>query len=382
MNILQQARNLQPQLVDWRRQLHRCPEVGFDLPETMAFLKRELEGMGYAPADLGKAGLMAEMGEPGGRTVLLRADVDGLGIREEAAVEFASPNGKMHACGHDLHATMLLGAAALIKKIPFSGVRVRFYFQPAEELLQGAAAGVNAGVCDGADEAYMLHTAVNTGLRPGTVILPPAGVIAPSADYFEISLQGKGCHGADPASGVDALSVAARILLGLQHLPAREFPSGERGVVTVGSLSGGDSFNVLSDTVTLRGTFRCYDESFRQQLKTRVEEIAHSTAIAYRTRAAVSFPSGCPSLENHSQLRERALGRLVSIFGQDGVLDVTTPSGTAGSEDFAVISRTVPSVMMAIAAGDPGVGLHHPKVVFDESCLAYGVAALYGMLHA
>lgn len=378
MDILKEAQALQPQLIRWRRQLHRCPEVGVDLPQTKAFVLGELTALGYTPTDLGAGGIVAEAGQ--GEMVLLRADMDGLPLKEEADLEFSSQNGNFHGCGHDLHTAMLLGVAALVKKAErqLSG-GVRFFFQTGEETLQGASAGIQAGVCRGVSRAYMLHCAVNTNLKTGTVILPPEGIIAPSADYFEITVHGKGCHGADPASGIDPLSAAARILTGLQHLSAREIPSGERAAITVGTLQGGDAFNVIPNRAVLRGSLRCYDEAFRKTLKVRVEEIAKLISVAFSARADVSFPFGCPTLYNNKAVREESLTGLQSVC-KDFLLVLQTPSGTAGSEDFALISRTVPSLMVALAAGNPGVGLHHPNVTFDESCLSYGVAALMGML--
>lgn len=392
MDILNQAKDLQERLVAWRRALHACPETGFDLPRTKALILQELTSLGYSPEEVGRGCIVARVGtaelagsgsgaarvgSAEGAEVLLRADMDGLAIPEATKVEFRATNGKMHACGHDMHAAMLLGAAAILKAREGELSRgVRLLFQGAEETLQGAADAVAHGVCEGVGAAYMLHVTVNTGLPVGTVIVPPPGVIAPSADYFEITVRGKGCHGADPASGIDPLSAAARILLGLQHLPAREIPSGERGMLTVGMIHGGDAFNVIPEAARLGGSLRCYGEDFRQVLKTRTEQIARGVAEAFRTRAEVQFPAQCPSLVNDEGLRNRLCDALRGELGTDRLIVVDTPTGTAGSEDFAVISRTVPSVMLALAAGDPTVALHHPGIVFDEDALVYGTAAL------
>lgn len=381
MDILARAKDLMPTLVSWRRTLHACPEIGFDLPQTKAFLMGELTKMGYVPRIIGKGSIVVEIGPKGEDMILLRADMDGLAVKEETNLSFRAKNGNMHACGHDLHTAMLLGAALILKEQEASlRRRVRLLFQPAEELLQGATDALSAGVCDGVGEAYMLHVTVNTKLPAGTVILPPAGEIAPSADFFEISVQGKGCHGADPGSGVDPLSVAARILLGLQHLPAREFPSGKLGALTIGSVQGGDSYNVIPDSARLRGSFRCYGEEFRAFLKTRVDEIAHTTATGFRASATVSFPAGCPSLKNDETLRNRLPPILEHTLGNKGFLVANSSSSTAGSEDFAVLSHAVPSVMLALAAGEPGVPLHHPKIDFDETALPYGTATLVSVV--
>ncbi len=377
MDILTKALALQTTLSRWRQTLHACPEVGFDLPRTKTFLLQELTAMGYAPKEVGKGSIVAEIGNKAEETVLLRADIDGLAIKEEADLPFRADNGNMHACGHDLHAATLLGVAKLLKGREETLLRrVRLLFQPAEEILQGAEDACRAGICDGVCEAYMLHVTVNTGLSVGTVIIPPAGEIAPAADFFEITVHGKGCHGAEPSKGIDPLSAAARILLGLQNLPARECSPEGRSAVSVGALQGGDSFNVIPDSALLRGSLRCFGEELHAFLKGRVEEIARLTAAAFRTEAKTEFIAGCPSLWNDESLRRKLPKALESALGKEKVLSVESSSSTAGSEDFAVISHRVPSVMLALAAGDPGVALHHPKVVFDERALPYGVAAL------
>lgn len=378
MNYLSEIRPYADRAVALRRRLHACPEQGFDLPQTMGVIRQTLQEFGISPTGLGKGALTANFGPKTGDGILLRADCDGLSGKEESGLSFAAQNGRMHACGHDLHTAMLLGLVPFLKEREGELSRpVRLLFQPAEETLEGALDAVNCGVCDGVREAYMVHVTVGSGLPSGTVILPPAGVTAPSADFFEIAVQGKGCHGADPASGIDPLAAAARILLTLEHLPAREFPSGERAALTVGSLQGGDSHNVIPDKALLKGTMRCYNEDLRKTLKARIRAVSEGISLAHGTKAQVNFSSGCPSLCNDSSLRESAREILAS-FLRERFFSVPGPAGTgtAGSEDFAVISRTVPSLMLALSAGDGGgYPLHHPKVVFDEGCIPYGMAA-------
>jgi len=375
-NFLEDAVPLSAHLTELRRRLHACPEIGFELPRTRAVILEELARLRIEAAEVGNGSIVAQIGEKPAQ-VLLRADMDGLPVKEETELPFASSNGAMHACGHDLHTAILLGAAALLKKQEKRLSRgVRLLFQPAEELLQGAADAVRAGVTEGIGKAYMLHGAVNTGRPAGTVFLPPAGVIAPSADYFQLTVRGKGCHGADPASGIDPLSAACRILLGLQHLPSREFPPGGRAALTVGALQGGEAYNAIPDSARIRGSMRCFDEDFRNRLKARIREISEGISDAFRCGISVEFPAGCPSLQNDAVLRKQAEEGLISSLGSERVVVIDPPAQGGGSEDFAEISRAVPSLMLSLAAGDPGVPLHHPKVVFDEACLPYGAAAL------
>lgn len=228
----------------------------------------------------------------------------------------------------------------------------------------------------------MIHVTAGTPMPAGMVIICPPGVSAPAADYFTITVQGKGCHGSAPHNGIDALTAAAHILLGLQEIHARELPSGEDAVLTVGTFQGGTAPNVIADTATLAGTIRTYSEQTRSFLKERMQSISRAIAEAYRASVTVEFGSGCPTLVNDKALGQLLDACLKETLGTNMVLNAADLGGTmrgGGSEDFAYISQEVPSVMLALAAGHPDLGYpypqHHPKVTFDESVLSTGAAA-------
>ncbi len=373
---------MQEDLVAWRRYLHEHAEVGFDLNKTTDFIKGELEKMGCAPQKCGRAGLVATLGE-GKHTFLLRADMDGLPVKEKTGKSFACKHGHMHACGHDMHAAMLLGAAKLLKGREWElGGKVRLLFQPAEELLEGAKDVIEAGVLKGVDGAMMIHVLTNVELPVGTVIVAK-GVSAPAADYFTIEVKGKSCHGSTPWKGVDALTVAARILLALQEISARELVPATPFVLTVGSLQGGVAGNVIADYAVLKGTLRAFDEGTRTTVKKRIEEIVKGMAQTFRARVKVSYEGGCPTLVNDEKLAVFAEKVGKELLGENCVFNSQTLGGdtkekSGGSEDFAYISHEIPSVMAAIAAGETKKGyaypLHHPKVDFDEDALCVGAA--------
>lgn len=332
------------------------------------------------PKECGKAGLTATIGE-GEKTVLLRADMDALPIREETDEPFKSENGNMHACGHDMHAAMLLGAAALLKKHEkeLNG-RVKLVFQPAEEILSGAKNMLQAGVLKKPkpQAALMLHVTAGVPAPTGTVFISEAEICAPAADYFTIKLQGKGGHGSSPRDGVDALHAAAHILLALEEIPAREISLSLPAVLTIGKLSGGDAANAIAGKASMSGTLRCYDEDLRAQIKKRVKEIAQGIAASFRAEASVRFTSGCPSFKNDLRLAAFCKKSAEELLGKRAVIPSAQSSGA--SEDFAYISREIPATMLAVAAGSPEDGhtrlLHHPQVTFDENALPVG-AALY-----
>ena len=385
--ILSRSRELCQEMTEHRRFLHAHAETGFDLKQTLPYVRNVLENMGYSVSECGKAGLTATVGKPGGKVLLLRADMDALPIREEAEVPFACGNGNMHACGHDMHTAMLLGAAKLLKEQEnnLNGM-VKFMFQGAEEIFEGSADMIQNGILKDPkpDAAMMLHVTAGLPLPAGTVIVSSPGVSAPAADYFAIKVQGKGCHGSAPQNGVDPITAAAHILIALQEIHARELAATEEAVLTIGTFHGGNAENVIADSVTMGGTIRTYDENTRAYLKERMTDISRGIASAFRASVEVSFGSGCPTLFNDKVFSELVSGYMTDLFGNTGAFTTARlsggkPSRGGGSEDFAYISQEIPSVMLALAAGEPKNGhcfpQHHPKVTFDEATLPYGCAA-------
>ena len=389
--LMEEASKLKEAIVSDRRYLHTHPGTGFDLNDTKTYVKSELQNMGYDPKECGKAGLVALAGgKKPGKVFLLRADMDALPIQEEADVTFASDNGCMHACGHDMHTAMLLGAARILKQHEdeIEGT-IKLMFQPAEEIFEGSQDMINAGLLANpkVDAALMIHVMAGMPFQPGTVVVSAPGVSAPAADYFEIKVQGKGCHGSMPNTGMDPLNVAAHILIALQEIHARELAMNDQAVLTIGTMHAGTAANVIPDTVVMGGSIRTFDEETRSFIKKRMQEITKGIAISFRTTAKVTFGSGCPTLVNDKELSLCAENYVKELLGQGrafSVAELNAMSGdqksnkSAGSEDFAYVSHQVPSIMLALAAGQPEKGYqypqHHPMVKFDEEALTYGCA--------
>lgn len=376
--LLHEARSYEEELISIRRALHEHAEIGFDLVETKAFVIEQLKDMGYVPQNCGKSGIVATIGDKNSKdkVFLLRADMDALPINEESGESFACTNGNMHACGHDMHTTMLLGAAKLLKKYEdkLQGT-VKLVFQPAEELLEGSKDMIESGVLDNpkVDAGMMIHVMSGVAIREGTVIVSEPGISAPSADYFTIKVKGKGCHGSMPQDGIDALSAASYIIIALQELSSREMSIGDKAIITIGSLNAGKSPNVISDVAVMKGSMRTYNENLREYLKIRIKEISENISKAFRAEANVSFDSGAPTLVNDSNLSNSAKKIL------EDVAMVIKPEGKiagGGSEDFAYVSHKIPTIMVALSAGSKENGyefpLHHPKVRFDEGILPLG----------
>ncbi len=386
--IFKAAKAMQKQLVTDRRFLHAHAEVGFALEHTVRYVTERLQKAGYQVKPCGKAGVIAEIGDfsKNNGAILLRADMDALPIKENSGEPFACKTGNMHACGHDMHAAMLLGAASLLKARQTELKRpVRLLFQSAEEILEGAKEAMENGALDCVEKAAMLHVLTDIPLKAGTLVVPTAGVGAPAADYFEISVNGKACHGSTPQNGVDALTAAAHILLALQELPARELPTNIPAVLTVGKMQAGVAGNAIPDRAELCGTLRAMDEGLREYIKKRLVEIAQTQARVFRAKAQTKFLGGCPTLQNDGGMVAFTLDILRKVLGEKQVLSAADLGGgvknaSGGSEDFAYITHKVPSVMLALAAGEKNKGyeypLHHPKARFDESVLPIGAATL------
>ncbi len=385
-NYLTQANEIKNEIVEIRRSLHKNAETGFDLTETIKIIKDKLTELSCDFTDCGKNGIVCVIGKKNNKPAfLLRADMDALPVAEQTNLEYACENGNMHACGHDMHSAMLLGAAKLLKEHEneLEG-QVKLVFEPAEEILSGAKNMIENGVLTSPEVggAFMLHVMAGVPQRVGTAIVSGGGVSAPGADYFTINVKGKGCHGSMPQQGIDAITVAAHILIALQEISARELGVEDAAVITVGSFCGGNAGNVIADCANMYGTLRTFNEDLRAYIKKRIECIVNSIAQAFRADACVTYTSGCPSLINDSELSSFMEAHLKSLLGEDMVLSSTAlgMSIKGGSDDFAYISREVPSITIALAAGEPEKGFthpqHHPKVMFDEECLPVG-AAIY-----
>lgn len=350
--------------------LHSIPEIGFELPRTIKYIRGVLENLGYCITECG-GGVVAEAGK-GEKTILLRADMDAL----------LFDDGAFHACGHDMHASMLLGAAELIKCYEDDLLcKVILMFQPAEEILQGASSMISAGILDsGVDAAIMLHVLTAVPFKTGTLIIPPIGVSAPSADIFNISMVGKGCHGSTPWLGSDITSAVNCTTMLLGAIPCHVSPPSSATVLSIGSVKYGDVPNVIADNAIVCGSFRTFDYKVRDDIKSRIISISDAIGNALKLKIEVDFKSGCPCFVNDKQLCEWAKKRVYEVVGNDRVAYASDLPVGGGSEDFAFISQKVPSIMLTLAAGSISDGyrepLHSRKVKFDINALPYGTAIL------
>ena len=377
-----ECKALQDELVAMRRELHQIPELGKDLPKTRAYVTAKLDAMGI-PYELSEtaSGILAfiNKGKPG-KLVSLRADMDALPIHEETGVPYASKHdGCMHACGHDTHTTMLLGAAKILNahKDELNG-EVRLMFQTAEEQSKGAPLMVANGGVKGADAVFGTHigTILSKDIPTGTIICCPGPVMA-SFDRFIIKVKGVGCHGSTPEKGIDPVNIAAHIVIGLEAINAREFNACVPVVITIGIIRGGAAYNAIPSEVLIEGTTRALDEEVRQKLARRIGEIAQCTAQAYGGSAEFEMDWGAPPVVNNDEMAAFAADCAKEVVGEDHVI-TSVEHPNMGGEDFAYFLAEVPGAFMFLSSSNPAKGTdvahHNPKFNVDEDVFWMGSA--------
>jgi hippurate hydrolase len=362
-------------IVALRRDIHREPELGFDTKKTAEKVLAALDSLPLEmQTGVAENGIVATLrGEGDGPTVGLRADMDALPIHEETGLPFASEiEGKMHACGHDGHTSMLVGAAhALCGMRDRLDGTVKFFFQPAEEGGGGGKVMVEEGVADGVSSIFALH--LWPGLPFGTVGTK-AGPIMAAADGFEMTVRGRGGHGAFPHETADAIAMAAQIVTALQIVVSREVDPVEPAVLTVGEIGAGNAFNIIPETARLGGTVRTLNEDLRRRMPERIEQLARGVAQGMRGDVELDYSFSYPVTMNDEGAASRALGVIGDLFGEEHTLELPNPS--MGGEDFAFYLEKIPGAFIWLGIGENVSGLHTPTFAFDEEILSLGSALL------
>lgn len=383
MSIVQASRALEKQVIEWRRAVHRRPEVGMDLPETSAFVRRVLSEIGLRPSNSG-AGVVAVIdGAAPGKCVAVRADMDALPMQEDTGLAFASEKpGMMHACGHDAHVAIALGVAKVLKdeRHSFPGA-VKLIFQPAEEGPGGALPMIQEGALENprVDAIIACHVGnIWPEARSTGVIGVRYGTIMASCDNFAIRVRGKGGHGAMPHLSVDSVLVAAHVVTSLQSIVSRELKPTASGVITVGKINGGCAENIIAPEVLMEGTIRALDPATREYLDRRVEELPKAVASSMRATAEVNVNRGYPPTINNPEFTRFFQEAAISLFGSDSVREIGEPS--MGAEDMAYFLERVPGTYFGLGthSGDDRTSYphHHPKFDVDEAALWKGTAVM------
>lgn len=374
MNYYKRALELKEETIQNRRYIHTNAETGLNLPKTKAFVIKKLKEYGLNPQECGY-GVTATLGN-GGNTILLRADMDALPMKEESGLDFACTNGNAHTCGHDFHAAMLLTAAKMLKEneTELAGT-VKFMFQSAEETFEGSKNMIENGILDGVDAAIGYH--VSPGKMPvGIYMYNDKTTMMYSVDGFKITVKGKGSHGAYPHIGVDPINIAVHIYLALEALIAREADPSKANVMTIGHFEAGSANNIIPETALLEGTLRTNNPDERKKLVSRMKEVAAKTAEVYGGIVEIEMVSEVPPLICDSKLTEEVVGYMQEL-NIPGAMPYPGVEASA-SEDFASVAEKVPSVFMYLSAGYQdergGYAAHNPKVQFNEDVCPIGSA--------
>lgn len=376
--ILNEARAMEAEIVANRREIHQIAEVGMDLPRTVEFVMGKLKEYGYEPSRCGKSGVVATVGY-GGKCILLRADMDALPMREESGLPFAATNGNCHACGHDCHPAMLLGAAKLLKahEGELKGT-VKLMFQPGEEVGQGAQDMIENGLMDNphVDAALGIHTSIRVADANTGNVKCIRGYYGKFVGGMTITIHGKDAHGAASWGGVDAVNIASFINLALQSIIAREIPSADSSIILTGTMCGGTTNNSVAGEATMGVSIRAPGKEKFEFLVERITAIAEHIAAAFRGSVDVKREHTLPAPYNNPELTDEYIKFATELLGEENV--IATNEAFGAGDDFACVTDVVPGALLNVGFGTSAEGYscggHNPHVLYNEAALPAGTA--------
>ncbi|SPX85036.1 M20 aminoacylase family protein [Moraxella ovis] len=368
--------SLLEEVIGWRHYLHQNPELGFEEYDTSRLVTEVLTNLGIkVHTGLAKTGVIGILKKGNGtRSIGIRADMDALPIQELGSADYASCQaGKMHACGHDGHTAILLGAATYLAKYGSFDGTVYFIFQPAEENLGGGVAMVEDGLFEqfAIDEIYGLH---NWPGRPLGEICVNDGSMMASFDIFDITLQGVGTHAAMPEYGKDPIVAAAGLITAVQSIVSREVASLKSAVLSITQIQGGDTYNIIPEYVTLKGTVRALDEKTRLMVKDRLLEYVEKLPALYGVTGSIDYQERYPATINNSECAAHIRRIASEVFGKDKVLENVPP--TMASEDFSVMLNAKKGAYLWLGVDEPSrpsTPLHNPYFDFNDNVIAIGI---------
>jgi len=375
MNPLKEALKIKDQIIAWRRDFHMHPELGYEEERTSKIVEEHLREWGYTIKRVG-TGIIADIGN-GEKKIALRADMDALPVQEENDISYKSRiPGKMHACGHDAHTAMLLGAAKIIaehkEELPN---KVRLIFQPAEEGGNGALKMIEGGGLEGVDAIFGLHVWMEL---PSGIVGIREGPFMAGVGRFDVEIEGKGGHGASPHETIDPVPIAAQAILAFQTIISRNLNPLESGVVSVGTIKAGEAFNVIPERVYMNGTYRFFTQETKKLIEKRIEEVLKGIVLANNASYKLKIEEVAPPTINDPQMASLAK-RVAQKLG----LKVDDVPKSMGSEDFAFYLQKVPGAFIALGIKNEEKGIihphHHPKFNVDEEVLPLGTALEVGL---
>ena len=368
------AKKYEKDIIGYRRDLHKIAEVGDDLPKTKAYVKEKLKQMGYNPKDISKSGVLCDIiNDERKPCFLLRADMDALFIKEKTGLEFSSKE-NMHACGHDMHTAMLLGAAKILKEYK-DCKNIRLVFQPNEEGLKGALDLIENKVLENPKVYSCMALHVISGVGTANILYKTQKFMA-GCMHFEIEINGKSAHSSKPEEGVDSIDVGVKIYMAINDIINKEVSAMTPALITIGKFNGGESVNVVAKTTVIKGNIRGFDEKIINDLYNRIKNLCNGFQKIYSVDICVKNTAYAPPLDNDEKMTNKLAEYIKELVGDERVYELSQ-SGM-GSEDFSSFSKIVPSSYFLIGAGSRdenelyGEPMHSDKVIFNEDVLSIG----------
>ena len=381
MDYLTRALAIKGQLIDWRRDFHRNPELGFEEYRTSSVIKEFLKKEGIDFNEVSGTGICAtikgDISTKDTKTVALRADMDALPLIDKKSLEYSSKiQGKMHACGHDAHMTILLGAAKILNetKENINGT-IKLFFEPAEETIGGARFMINEGILENpfVNGIFGLHVAEE--IEAGFIGVK-RGIVNAASNPFTIKIKGKGGHGAHPDTTIDPIVISSNVIIAIQSIVSREIPPTDAAVITIGSIHGGTAPNIIPEEVIIEGIIRTVKKEHREYVKNRLIEVVEGIVKAMRGIVEINIEESYPCLYNNDEMLDIIFQSAEAIIGKDKIKILEKPS--MGVESFAYFSMERPSAFYYLGSGNKEKGIINPAhgnyFDIDEQCLPIGVA--------
>lgn len=382
--ILDYIEQHKQEFINFRRQFHQIPEIGMEEYETSSRIIDYLTEWGFKVNKIDETGVTALLrSNDSKKTIAIRADIDALPITEETGLDFSSTNkGAMHACGHDSHIAIALGAARVISCFQEKlNVNVKFIFQPAEETLEGAESMINGRALKNPEVDAIIGLHNWPDLKTGLIAIKEGPVMA-AVDKFEIEIIGRGGHGALPQQTIDPIVLGSEIVTSLQKIISRNLDPQKAAVITIGSFNAGTAFNIIPEKAKLLGTVRTFDKEIRSYIPQRMEEIISGITEGSRANYNFNYMKGIPATINDKKLTANIKDILENILGSENITDDVKPS--MGGEDFALYQREIPGTYFFLGSKNPekntSYPIHHPGYTIDEDMLKTGVTAFCGIV--
>lgn len=377
IDFLYKAESIKDELISLRRNFHSHPELGFEEYETSKKIKNFLQREGIPYIEVSKTGICAVIKGNGEKTIGIRADIDALPLEDKKCCEYSSKvKGKMHACGHDAHTTILLGAAKILNSMKDSlKGNVKLFFEPAEETVGGARFMIKEGVLENPHVDAVIGLHVDEGIDVGKIGVK-RGVVNAASNPFTITIKGKGGHGAHPDTTIDPIVIASEVILSLQTIVSREIPPTDPAVITIGSIHGGTAQNIIPEEVTISGIIRTMRSEHREYVKRRLKEAVEGISASMRGKCVIDIEESYPCLYNDDNMLNLIENSAKSIIGKENIKILQNPS--MGVESFAYFSMERPSAFYYLGVRNEKRGIIHPAhgsfFDIDEDALPIGVA--------